>query len=438
VLSVLAVGAAIILKSQPGRAFRAIREDHLAASGAGIRVNRALNLSFVLSATYASVAGSLYAHTIAFVDPTAFTLDLSVSTIAMLVIGGSGSVVGAIIGAAILQYATQYLRSYQAYSQVLYGLVILFGALVSPVGIVGGFRLIVARVPALRKVFLPAPVARPPIDVRAKAAAERSPNRQRLDGAIGTSGEVPSTVHLEALDIRKSFGGVKALQGVSVVVEAGKIHALIGPNGSGKSTFINCLSGILKADTGTVTIGTKRIDRMAVSARSRSGLARTYQNGRLFRSLPVHENVTIAADHRNEIPGVLGRHYPGVTGSDWVELIIDLVGITHLETSMAVTLGFGNQRRVELARALALDPSFLLLDEPAAGLSSTEKGELIALLNVFRGLGMGILLVEHSMDVVMGIADTITVLDFGQVIGHGTVDEVRNDRKVLDAYLGVA
>ena len=146
----------------------------------------------------------------------------------------------------------------------------------------------------------------------------------------------------------------------------------------------------------------------------------------------------IAGDHGRPAPGPLGRRYPGVTGLKWVELVIDLVGIPQLEMTDAGQLGFGNQRRVELARALALDPQFLLLDEPAAGLSTPEKAALMDLLRRFGGIGMGILLVEHSMDVVMGVADIVTVLDFGKMIGHGTPAEIRDDRKVIDAYLGVA
>jgi branched-chain amino acid transport system permease protein len=245
-------------------------------------------------------------------------------------------------------------------------------------------------------------------------------------------------VTLVASDVVKTFGGVKALAGVSLTVKTGQIHALIGPNGSGKSTFVNVVTGIYKADSGSVFLGGRRIDRLPVAARSGSGLARTYQNGRLFKALTVHENVEIAGDHRAKEPGVLGQAYPGVVREAWVELIIDLVGITELERVEAGTLGFGNQRRVELARALALDPTFLLLDEPAAGLTGSDKGGLTDLLRKFRAQGMGILLIEHSMDVVMGLADALTVLDFGKTIGHGSPGEIRANKAVIDAYLGVA
>ncbi len=436
ILVVLAIAASAVMRGRRGREFLAIREDHLAAAGSGVKVNRALNLAFVLQAVYASVAGSLFAHTIAFIDPTAFALDLAVVTIAMLVIGGSGSVIGAIVGAALLQLASEYLTQYRAYSQLLFGAVIVFGALVSPVGITGGVLLLSQRVPALRRLFTPIPARTP--RAATSIVADPSANghtppapREAPDGAT------TPTSPLVATGIVKSFGGVRALRGVDLSVAAGHIHALIGPNGSGKSTFINVLSGIYAADAGTMELDGRRLDKLGPAERATAGLARTYQNGRLFSDLPVYENVQITADHRSRTAGALGRRFPNVTGKAWVELIVDLVGIGPFEAVPAKSLGFGNQRRAELARALALDPRFLLLDEPAAGLTGIEQDTLAKLLRQLSGLGMGILLVEHSMNVVMEVADEVTVLDFGSVIGHGVPAEVRENEAVVEAYLGV-
>ncbi|MDQ7910815.1 branched-chain amino acid ABC transporter ATP-binding protein/permease [Phytohabitans sp. ZYX-F-186] len=423
VLVALAVVASAILRGKRGREFRAIREDHLAALGSGVKVNGALNLAFVLQAVFASVAGSLFAHTLAFIDPTAFALDLAVVTIAMLVIGGSGSVIGAIVGAALLQTANEYLTEYHAYSQLMFGLVIVFGALVSPVGIVGGLRPLAGRVPALKHLVEPIPPRTPA--PREPRPVDPSANGHAPAGSLAATGVV------------KSFGGVRALRGVDLTIEAGQIHALIGPNGSGKSTFINVLSGVYTADSGAITLDGRRIDRLGPAQRATSGTARTYQNGRLFADLPVYENVQVTADHRSRTPGALGRAFPDVRGKAWVELVVDVVGIGPFEAVPAKSLGFGNQRRAELARALALDPRFLLLDEPAAGLTAIEQDALVDLLRRLAGLGMGILLVEHSMNVVMGVADRVTVLDFGAVIGHGAPADVREDKAVIDAYLGV-
>ena len=426
IMTILSVIAALILAARPGRSMRAIREDKLAASGAGVSVNGSLNLAFVLSAVYGSVAGSLYATTIQYVDPTAFTLDMSVIVIAMLVIGGSGSVVGALIGAAALQFISQALTSFQYYSQILFGLVIVLAALFFSAGVTGGLDLVTERIPALRKILKPPAPARDPVAIRHPApAAPDGPAAPRTGASLVATG------------IAKSFGGVKALQGVDLTIMPGQIHALIGPNGSGKSTFINVLCGLYKPDAGSIMLGDTRIDRLPVASRASTGLARTYQNGRLFAGLTVTENVRIAGDHRNKQPGVIGRQYPGVTGAAWVDLVVDLVGIAHLETSRAGDCGFGNQRRIELARALALDPDFLLLDEPAAGQAQPEKEALGGLLGTFRTLGMGILLVEHSMDVVMSVADTVTVLDFGVPIGQGAPPDIRANQRVIDAYLGV-
>jgi branched-chain amino acid transport system permease protein len=428
ILTVLAVAASLILTNRPGRAMRAVREDHLAAAGAGVGITRSLILAFVLSAIYGAIAGSLYAHTIAFVDPTAFTLDLSVTTIAMLVIGGSGSVVGAILGAFLLQYAAALLTDFRAYSSLLFGLVVLFGTLVSPLGITGSGKQVIARVPILRRWLVPPTRSHTTQPATARIAVE----------AVQEAAQDSKQPELEARGISKSFGGVNALQDVSLTVRCGEIHALIGPNGSGKSTLINVLSGLYRADGGSVSIGDRRLDGLPVSNRASSGLARTYQNGRLFKALTVYENVHIASDHRSPVSGPLGARFPGVAGRAWVELLIDLAGISELESFRAGLLGFGNQRRVELARALALDPQFLLLDEPAAGLSDTEKDGLVELLRDFTRTGMGILLVEHSMDVVMRVADVVTVLDFGRVIAHGSPVEIRQDTGVVEAYLGVA
>ena len=431
IVTALAVGAALLSTGRPGRAMRAVREDHLAAAGAGVGITRTLFLAFVLAAGYGAIAGSLYAHTIQFVDPSAFTLDLSVITIAMLVIGGSGSVIGALLGAFALEWANVLLADFRAYSSLLFGLVVLFGTLVTPLGITGSLDQSIARVPLLRRWL----VASPRSDgARPAPLLEVAGPREVSQNSAKGSGEP----FLEASGISKAFGGVKALQNVSITIKPGQIHALIGPNGSGKSTLINVMSGLYRAEAGTVSIGGRRIDRLPVRDISSSGLARTYQNGRLFKALTVYENVHIAGDHRSRTGGPLGARHPDVTGRAWVELLIDLAGIAPLEAAKAGQLGFGNQRRVELARALALDPSFILLDEPAAGLSDTDKEGLIELLRQIAAMGMGILLVEHSMDVVMKVADVVTVFDFGRMIAHGSPSAIRQDEGVIDAYLGVA
>jgi branched-chain amino acid transport system permease protein len=433
VIALLSVGAGALLGARPGRSFRAVREDHLAAAGCGVRVNRSYSLAFVLAAVYGSVAGSLFAHTIAFVDPTAFNLDISVTAIAMLVIGGSGSVVGAIVGTALLQLAAEYLTKFPGYSSLLFGLVILFGALVSPRGIVGGAHDAVDRVRPLARLF------RQPARVpHQRLPAARAPATEPATAEPAAGGPAPPGGWLEAIDVHKSFGGVQALRGVSIRVEPGQIHALIGPNGSGKSTLINTLSGLYRADSGDITLGRRSLAGLGPTDRSATGLARTYQNGRLFKELSVYENVQVAGDHRNRVPGALGRCFPGVSGRGWAELVIDFVGITHLEAVRSGLCGFGNQRRVELARALALDPTFVLLDEPAAGLSAVEQADLVGLLRKLAELGLGILLVEHSMNVVMGVADRVTVLDVGRVIGCGAPAEIRAQREVIDAYLGTS
>ena len=249
---------------------------------------------------------------------------------------------------------------------------------------------------------------------------------------------------LEATGIILSFRGVNALSDVSLSVESGTIHAIVGPNGAGKTSLLNCISGVYRPQRGTVSFEGRDISTLAPSARTRLGLARTFQNIALFRGMTVVDNLLIGR-HVHQHTGVLaGALYLGpgqreeIAHRKTVEDIIDFLEIQHIRKKVVGTLAYGLQKRVELARALALDPKLLLLDEPMAGMNAEEKEDMARfILEIHEERGTAIIMIEHDMGVVMELSNRVTVLNFGERIADGTPDEVQKNREVQDAYLGV-
>jgi branched-chain amino acid transport system permease protein len=261
----------------------------------------------------------------------------------------------------------------------------------------------------------------------AKAVAGRLPALPLLSGAAAGIAAINA---LEVEGLAKHFGGVKAVDGVTFAVRRGSVHALIGPNGSGKTTFLNVISGLYRATAGSVRLGGAALGTAPPHLRTRRGMTRTYQNIRVFRGLTVLENVMIGAER----PGNDVRGAAPVVGRALAAL--DFVGLRH-EAALAVgSLPYGHQRYVEIARALAGSPELLLLDEPAAGLNSTEKQELSQLLSRLKGHGLTILVIEHDMKLIEAVADHITVLNFGKCIADGEPRAVLTHPDVIAAYLG--
>jgi branched-chain amino acid transport system ATP-binding protein len=248
---------------------------------------------------------------------------------------------------------------------------------------------------------------------------------------------------LEASGIILSFRGVTALSHVSLAVEAGKIHAVVGPNGAGKTSLLNCISGVYRPQRGTIRFDGRDITRLAPSARTALGIARTFQNIALFRGMTVLDNLLIGR-HVHQHSGVLGGSiYVGpaqreeIAHRHVVEDIIDFLEIQHVRKKVVGTLAYGLQKRVELARALALDPKLLLLDEPMAGMNAEEKQDMARfVVEIHEERGTTIVMIEHDMGIVMELSDRITVLNFGEKIAEGPPQEIRRDRQVQDAYLG--
>jgi ABC-type branched-subunit amino acid transport system ATPase component len=247
---------------------------------------------------------------------------------------------------------------------------------------------------------------------------------------------------LEVRDLSVRFGGIRAVSGVSLAVGAGEILSIIGPNGAGKTTIFNVVTGLYRPTAGEVRLRGRPISTLPTHARARMGVARTFQNIRLFRDLTVGENVRVARYGRART-GLVGallrtpgfRRDRGETDAR-VEALLDEVGLRGRGGELARSLPYGDQKRVELARALAVEPSVLLLDEPAAGMSTGEADALMALIRGLRDQGLAILLVEHHIRVVMGVSDRVVVLNHGELIAEGPPAAVRRDPAVIAAYLG--
>ena len=386
-----------------GRAMRAIRENELAAEALGVDTRRVKVIAFVLSAVIAALGGAIYASGYLYISPDSFNFDHAVAFLAMVLVGGSESALGAILGATLLTFLPEWLRDLKRIYLVIYGCAIILVIVFMPEGLWGYVKLIGRRF--ARTAVLP-------------------PARGTLRvGGRGAAGE--EILRVEGLV--KHFGGVKAVDGVDFTVRRGEVHALIGPNGSGKTTIINLLSGLYVPSAGRIRFLDRDIVGLRPSRIAHAGMARSFQNLRLFRELSIWENVLVGA--QREVGSEADTQERAVTA-------IEFVGASDKAHEICRNLPYGHQKLVELARALAGEPDLLLLDEPGAGLNQTEKQELVRLLKRLNEMGLTILIVEHDMSLVSSVASVATVLNFGKKIAEGTVDEVLRHHGVVEAYLG--
>jgi branched-chain amino acid transport system permease protein len=425
----------------------AIREDEIAAEAMGVNRAKLKLLAFGIGAGFAGMTGTFYVAKLQTATPEMFTFPVSVMVLVMVVLGGMGSVAGVVLGALILQLLQSWFL--QDLSQWLHALGRVTGiAFLEQIELVQSIELIFGIILVVMMLYRREGLIPAQRTVTALSYAEQTavPSRGGISAefAVARRSGDPATPLLEVRGLRKAYGGIKALQNVDLTVRPGSIVAVIGPNGSGKTTLFNLITGMVKPDAGTVRLAGKDITGLAPHLIVERGIARTFQNLRLFANMTVTDNVLVGT-HARTATGALGAviRPPRVRREEEAARkralsVLAIFGNRLLPrvAHLARTLSYANRRRLEIARALVSEPALLLLDEPTAGMNPTETLELTDQIRSLRERGITILLIEHKLNVVNEIADTVIVLDHGEKIAEGAPEEVHRNEDVLSAYLG--
>ena len=414
-----------LMFSRYGRAMRAATQSETAIRSLGVNPIIVRTLAFAVAAVYAGVAGALYAYLNNYVNPDTFRFLDSLRYLLMVILGGAGTVIGPVLGAAVLTYIPELFQAFGVWQHFAYGALLVFVIFAMPLGIVGTLAYWVGKTKPKRS-----------------RSSQTWPAPEPLVNDLLQFRQDPGSVALSVRDLTVKFGGLTANNKISTVVQTGEVHAVIGPNGAGKSTFLNCISGLYTPTEGEVEFQGRAVAGVLMHELAQMGIARTFQNTELFGQMTCLENVLVGFHTHYEsgltatilrLPkfGREEKHFKELS-----QALLRFVGLAEYADEQARNLPFGHQRRLEIARALALSPKLLLLDEPAAGLTHSEIEDLKQLIRSLADRQITVILVEHHVDMIMAVSDQVTVLDYGVVLATGSPKEIQDNPRVIEAYFG--
>lgn len=410
-----------ITRSRIGRSFYAIHYSEVAAGSLGISRGATKQLAYSISGAAAGLAGAFYAHLVGYLGPDSFALHRSIEVLVISIVGGLGSIAGQVIGATVFTFLPEKLQFFAEYQFIVYGLILTFSLVLLPKGIAG---LVLANPRYIRSGSLLRAQQLPPVMPENVSAKDNS------------------RPILEVVDVTMRFGGLTALSNVSITLSAGKITALVGPNGSGKSTMVNVVSGLYRPADGTVKFNGEVIAGLLDHQVAERGLIRTFQDPRLVPNFTVRENLMLGAHRMMKTSGLSAALATRAATEEEahilarVDQILALIGLTDVADEQIDGLPYGYRRLADVGRALLADPVAILLDEPAAGLAEPEMERLSKLIKDMKSLGIAILLIDHHMDFLAELVDEVVVLDSGKLIYRGSMQGMRDDSRVIAAYLG--